>query len=273
MKQWKVYRLGDLEYFRFSVYTLGVKMQTVYAFRIGEVLIDTAQSRSKENLKLALGASPVQTVLLTHHHEDHSGNAAWVRHKFKADIYAHPLCVEIMKKGPAVSPLGRIISGPVRKAVVQPVLDRQTLDLGPVRLTAIYSPGHTDDHIAYHAPDRGWLFSGDLYVADRIKYFEANEEIDVQIASLEKLTALDFDVLLCSHNPKLKQGKKRLVRKLELFRHFYGDVAAMHEKGMTAADIFKSTGRKENTFYKYITVGQFTAMNMVRSVIRAEEKK
>ena len=272
VKTWKAYRHEDLEYFKFSIYKFGSNMQTVHVFRIGELLIDTAQSKSIDNLKLALGQSSIQTVLLTHHHEDHSGNASYIRHKFGAEIKAHPVCVKIMKDGPVVSPLGRLISGNVRKVEAVAIHDGEWLHGTDIEIKAIHTPGHTDDHMAYYAPDRGWLFSGDLYVADRIKYFESNERIDVQISSLEKLVALDFDVLLCSHNPKIKGGKKRLVRKLELFKDFYGQVAQMHHKGMSASDIFKFTGRKENKFYKYLTVGHFTAINMVKSVIRAERE-
>jgi glyoxylase-like metal-dependent hydrolase (beta-lactamase superfamily II) len=186
---------------------------------------------------------------------------------------AHPICAELMTKGFLVSPLGRLISGNVRKVEVEPLADDEMLELGDYTLQVIPTPGHTPDHVAFYEPNRGWLFSGDLYVADRIKYFETNEDIKVQINSLERLVALDFDVLLCSHNPKLKDGKIRLERKLELFKTFYAEVIRLHQKGEKAEQILKSLGRKENNFYKYLTVGHFTAVNMVKSVLKAEELK
>jgi glyoxylase-like metal-dependent hydrolase (beta-lactamase superfamily II) len=273
MRKWFAYRHGELDYYRFSLYHFGTNMQTVYVFRIGDVLVDTAQSKSRNNLLSALEGRDVGSVVLTHHHEDHTGNAALIRREFNAEIYAHPECVDLLSRGPYITPLGRMISGNVEKVAANPVADLEVLDFGCTRLQAIYTPGHCDDHIAFYEPDRGWLFPGDLYVADRIKYFESNEDIDMQISSLERMCALDFDVLLCSHNPKLKNGKARLARKLELFKQFYGDVADMHRKGMSAQDIFKATGRKENKFYKIMTVGHFTAVNMVKSVIRAEQQK
>lgn len=254
-----------------SLYRFGSNVQTVYIFRIGDVLIDTGQRLSRASVREALGGTRIAHILLTHHHEDHSGNAAWMAARYNARLYGHRLCAELMRNGPYISPLGILLSGGVDKAAVQPVEDGELLDFDRVKLKAVHTPGHTDDHLAFYDADRGWLFPGDLYVADRIKYFETNESIADQIASLEKLVALDFDVLLCSHNPKLKEGKKRLARKLELFREFYGEVADRHRHGQSAAEIFRATGRRENYFYKYLTVGHFSAINMVRSVIRDEQ--
>lgn len=268
--RWWTYHLDDLEYYRFSIYRFGSNMQTVYAFRLGNTMIDTAHSNSRINLKKAIGDNVIENVLLTHYHEDHTGNAAYLKYKFDCKIYAHTICAERMTNGFMVSPLGRLISGKVKKVDVEGITDGQILDLGDYTLQAIHTPGHTKDHLAYYEPNRGWLFSGDLYVADRIKYFEKNEDIKEQMNSLKKLLALDFDVLLCSHNPKLKNGKKRLQRKLELFETFYGEVVRLHQEGQSSEEILKSLGRKENYFYKYMTIGNFTALNMVKSVLKSE---
>jgi glyoxylase-like metal-dependent hydrolase (beta-lactamase superfamily II) len=271
--RWWKYHFKDLEYYRFSIYRFGSNMQTVYAYRLGSTLIDTGHSNSRISLKEALGNHKIEQVLLTHYHEDHTGNAAYLKYKMDCPIKAHPICAELMTKGFTVSPLGRLISGHVKKVDVEALTDYETLHFDGFTLQAIPTPGHTPDHLAFYEPNRGWLFSGDLYVADRIKYFETNEDIKQQINSLEILAALDFDVLLCSHNPKLKDGKLRLLRKLELFKTFYDEVIRLHQKGEKSEQILKLLGRKENNFYKYLTVGHFTAVNMVKSVLKAEDLK
>ncbi len=268
--RWWTYTHDDLEYYRFSIYHFGSNMQTVYAFRLGDLMIDTGHSRSHKNLRAGLHDHSLRTLLLTHHHEDHTGNAAFLKKKYGVEVKAHPICARMMTNGFTVTPLGRLISGHVAKTQVEALEDRQVLDLGKYKLEAIFTPGHTDDHVAYYEPNKGWLFPGDLYVADRIKYFESNENIKTQIDSLKKMLALDFDTLLCSHNPQLKNGKKRLSRKLELFEQFYGEVIRLHHQGLSANEILKALGRKENYFYKFMTVGHFTAVNMVKSVLKAE---
>ena len=39
----------------------------------------------------------------------------------------------------------------------------------------------------YYEKNKGWLFSGDMYVADKIKYFATYESMLTQIESLKKL--------------------------------------------------------------------------------------
>lgn len=269
VKAW-TYELGDMEYYRFSIYHFGTNMQMVYLFRIKDVLIDTAQSKSRDKVKEVIGGMPLKHIVLTHHHEDHTGNAAYLKYKTGAKVYAHPLCCEMLAKGIKVPPLARLMTGNIARVEATPINQDDVLDFGHTKLHVLHTPGHTDDHLAFVDRERGWLWPGDLYVADRIKYFESSESIDVQIQSLEKMCAEDFDVLLCSHNPKVENGKKRLERKLQLFQDFYGEVARMQKEGMKPDDILKALGRKENWFYRLVTVGHFTAVNMVKSVIRAE---
>lgn len=268
-KWWK-YNFEELTYYRFSIYHFGMNMQTVYLYRFGEHLVDTAQRNSRENIDVIIEGRPISNIFLTHYHEDHTGNAAYLQKINNAKIFAHPICAEMMTKGFTVSPLGRLISGNVSKAVVNSMADGEVVYLDGYQLQAIYTPGHTNDHTAFYEKNRGWLFSGDIYVADRIKYFESNEDIKEQIKSLKKLVALDFDVLFCAHNPKLKGGKKRLERKLELFESFYNEVLRLNTQGLDDNEILKALGRKENFFYKFMTVGHFTAVNMVKSVLKAE---
>ena len=268
--RWWSYQLDELNYYRFSLYHFGRNMQTVYMYHFGDVLIDSAQSNSDKNVRTALLDKSIDTILVTHHHEDHSGNLAWLKDENDALVYAHPKAAKKLTRGFTVSPLGRLISGKVDKVKTLAIEDGQRIEAGPFQIIAVHTPGHTDDHMAYHVPERGWLFSGDMYVADKIKYFESSEDISLQIESLKKMTLLDFDALLCSHNPKTHDGKKRLLRKLDLMENFYGEVMKLHDKGMSANDILKAMGRKENHFFKIMTVGHFTAVNMVKSVLRSE---
>ena len=68
-------------------------------------------------------------------------------------------------------------------------------------------PGHSADQIALYEAEEGWLFSADAFVSPIIKYFMRQESMKQQIASLRKLIALDFHLLLCCHTPLMKAGK------------------------------------------------------------------
>jgi glyoxylase-like metal-dependent hydrolase (beta-lactamase superfamily II) len=146
----------------------------------------------------------------------------------------------------------------------------EILESDGITMKPVYTPGHSKDHLAYFEPDFGRLFSGDIYLADRIRYFRSDERIGDQIDSLKKILELNFDTLLCGHNPHLKNGKKRIAAKLQFLEDFYGHVVTCITEGMTEErDIFKKMGLKEEYFIKWFCFGNISMLNMVRSAVSA----
>lgn len=268
-----IFHHDGVDYYRCSVYRLNKNVQTVYTFLVDDVLIDTAQRHNRENIYGILKDKSIHKILLTHHHEDHSGNLNYLMRKFKIDAYGHPIAQSILSKGYEISPLSSYFSGKVEKANIKSINDGDMIETAKHQLKAIYTPGHCDDHICYYEANEGWLFSGDLYVADRIKYFAKFESLLTQIESLKKLVQLDFDALFCSHNPKVKNGKKHLQTKLNFFEEFAQTVILYKQQGLEQKEIFQKMGLKENYVNKYITLGEFCAENMVYSVLRDLKNK
>jgi glyoxylase-like metal-dependent hydrolase (beta-lactamase superfamily II) len=263
-----VYHFEGVDYFRFSVYRMKMNVQTVYTFFVDGVLIDTAQRHNRINIYQQLKHKKIDVILLTHHHEDHSGNIAYLMKKMNVPAYGHQLAHEILKKGYTISPLANILSGSVDKANINVIQDNEIIETSHHQFRAIYTPGHSDDHFCYYEPNKGWLFSGDLYVADKIKYFAKFESFLTQIDSLKKLLQLDFDVLFCAHNPKVENGKLRLQTKLQYFEDFAGIVIKYRNEGLSTKEIFSKMNLKENYINKYLTFGGFCAENMVYSIVR-----
>lgn len=266
------YEFDGVHYYRFSIYRLGNNVQTVYTFVLDNLLIDTAQRYNRENILKVAKQHDINKIILTHHHEDHTGNVAFLMNELNIDAYAHPTAVKIMGKGYRMSPLAKLMNGSVEKAVLKPISTEDRIQTAYYTLEPIYTPGHCDDHYCYYERNKGWLFSGDLYVADKIKYFANYESLLTQIESIKKLVALDFDTLFCSHNPKTHGGKQRLQNKLQFFEDFAGTVTKYYEQGHNARQIFALMGMKENYLNKYITLGGFCAENMVHSVVKDLKK-
>ena len=266
------YEFDGVHYYRFSIYRLGNNVQTVYTFVLDNLLIDTAQRYNRENILKVAKQHDINKIILTHHHEDHTGNVAFLMNELNIDAYAHPTAVKIMGKGYRMSPLAKLMNGSVEKAVLKPISTEDRIQTAHYTLEPIYTPGHCDDHYCYYERNKGWLFSGDLYVADKIKYFANYESLLTQIESIKKLVALDFDTLFCSHNPKTHGGKQRLQNKLQFFEDFAGTVKQYYEQGHNARQIFALMGMKENYLNKYITLGGFCAENMVLSVVKDLKK-
>jgi len=137
----------------------------------------------------------------------------------------------------------------------------------------VHTPGHSKDHTAFFLKDAGVLFSGDLYLADKIKFFRSDEDLGAQIRSLKKILKLDFDMLLCCHYPKQEQGKKRIQNKLAFLEELYGNIIRFWEKGYSEKQIFSALNLKEDYFIKYFCFGNVSMINGVRSAVRHYETK
>lgn len=171
-----------------------------------------------------------------------------------------------MKTRYPVLPYQKYVWGRTTPVPVQGLPDRIDTTLGP--LIPVPTPGHSRDHTAYFLPDQGILFSGDLYLGDRIKYFRSDENLIHEIASLKRVLDLDFDQLLCGHNPKKQRGKAHIRAKLEFLEDLCGRVVDCRDKGYAEKEIFARLGLTEDRFTKWFCFGNVSMMHGVRSILR-----
>lgn len=261
------FKFEDISYYKFGYSPFGEPSLFVYIYCIDGLLIDTGQPKARKAIVETLEKLPVNQIFLTHHHEDHTGNAPSLKGKFQCPVYAPSKCCELMKSPPPLSFAQKMVWGnrppnheltPKDDLIETP---NYTFQLIPI-------PGHASDMVALYEPNKKWLFSADLFVNSYIGYFLKNESVIQQIESIKKVLALDFDVLFCSHNPQLQDGRKKLEQKLQYFEDFYGKVVAAYTKGLSVKQIFKALNLKEHGFTYLLSHGQLSKLNMVRSAIR-----
>jgi len=271
MRVSKRYDFGEIKGFKLGWSPLGSPLMTVYCYLLGDLMVDTGQAHmQKEVLKIA-GDHNIQRVFLTHHHEDHSGNAAALKQDCRARVFGHPLTGKKMATAFRILPYQKYVWGQSTPLTIEPF--PETIETIWGKMVPVYSPGHSKDHTVFLLEDAGVLFSGDLYLADTIKFFRADEDVGTQIDSLRGLAGLDFDTLLCSHFPKLENGKKHIEKKLSFLETFYGDIVGLWEKGVPARQIFRALKLKEDYFTKCFCFGNVSMLNGVKSVVRHYEKK
>ncbi|CNI19541.1 hydroxyacylglutathione hydrolase [Yersinia pekkanenii] len=117
-----------------------------------------------------------QAILLTHHHNDHVGGVADLRHHFPDIPVYGPQ--ETASKGATI-----MVNGG----------DNLTIDGRNYRVIAV--PGHTLGHIAYYS--KPYLFCGDtLFSGGCGRLFEGTPE--QMYASIQRLAQLPDETLICS---------------------------------------------------------------------------
>ncbi|MEU3936327.1 MBL fold metallo-hydrolase [Streptomyces sp. NPDC029044] len=198
-------------------------------------LVDTGYPGDREQLLASLaevGSSPeaVAAVLITHAHNDHLGNAEYLRaahgtpvHLHEAEVpharreFLHQVSIgTVLKNGwrPGVLPwaVHALRSGgtdhvPVMAPQAFPAAG--ALDL-PGRPVPVHTPGHTDGHCAYHLPGTGVLISGDALVSGhpttraegpQLLPDMFHHERPRALASLDVLAELEGELLLPGHGP------------------------------------------------------------------------
>lgn len=128
-------------------------------------LIDTGLPGADKGLesyleKIRVAPNQITNILITHLHNDHTGNLAKLKKLTGAKTHAHWLEAAFIAARPKYDGPG---SPPVHPTEVDAKLhDGEKLAIAG-GLIAYHTPGHTPGHTAYYLPERKLLFSGDLF--------------------------------------------------------------------------------------------------------------
>lgn len=260
-----VEHFDEVEMIRLGYGPIGPPFMSVFLYVVDGMLIDTGQHHMARAVAGLLKNRDLRLIALTHHHEDHSGNAALISCLHKIPVIGHPLAAEKLKAGFSILPYQHIVWGrarPVEVAALPEVVETDRFTFRPV-----HTPGHSKDHTVFLEKEHGWLFSGDLYLGERIKFFRSDECFCDQIASLKKVLELDFKTLFCAHNPSLTNGKLKIRKKLQFFEDLYGTVKKLLEKGFSEKAVIRALDPKSDRLVKCITLGNASFANMLRSAM------
>ena len=261
----------DIDMWCMGSYWFGEPKMFVYSFLVDGLLIDTGQPNIQKIFLSALSDEEISQCVVTHHHEDHSGNADAIKNNFNIEVFGSPKCAEILKSPPKVSPAQSMSWGQNSRVDLTPLDLNEVVKTNKYTFQIIETPGHAVDMIALYESNEGWLFSADNYVNSFINIFMRNENILDQINSLRSLIKLDFDVLFCSHYPQFKNGKAHLKSKLEFLVEYYHRIENHYQKGYSPKIIMESLRLKESNVSKWLSLGELSQENMVKSVIRSIE--
>jgi len=235
-------------------------------YRLGSSLIDSGCANRWPQVRGFVAEQPLRQLLLTHHHEDHSGNAARIQRLTGARVLAPMQALQPLAAGWVLRPYQHLLFGRPERLNAEPVPELVELE-GGYRLQVIVTPGHADDLVCYLEAERGWLFTGDLFVGERTRFLRQDEDLDAQMQSLREVLGYDFQTLFCAHRGVVKDGKRAVAAKLQHLESLCEESRALFRQGLSAAEISRRLlGREE--LVSLVTGYHFSKCNLIRACLR-----
>jgi len=137
---------------------------------------------------VARQAGAVAAILLTHHHPDHAPGAALLARATGAPVLA-------LRPAPGEEPLA----------------GGQMVRAGRAAFRVLPTPGHSPDHVVFHDPDSGAMFTGDVVLGRGTSVVDPPEgDLKAYLESLLALLALQPGVLYPGHGPIVADGASKL---------------------------------------------------------------
>ncbi len=143
------------------------------------VVIDPGPDDPAHLDEVALAAGPqVAAVLVTHDHPDHAPGAVAFAARVEAPVHAFRL------RG------------------ADHLRDGQPVHADGVTFTAVHTPGHTSDHMAFHVPTQGALFTGDAVLGRGTSFIDPPDgDLAQYLRSLARMQELAPRTIYPGHGP------------------------------------------------------------------------
>jgi ribonuclease/clavin/mitogillin len=245
----------------------GRPLYTVEAYLVDGLLIDTGCPATASELVAWCRGRGIHQVVNTHHHEDHSGGDGALQRALGLPIAAPPQALPILADFPRLQLYRRVVWGRPGNVVVEPLGD--VVETGRHRFEVIPTPGHCPDHVCLFEREQGWLFSGDLFIHERVRYLRDDEDAPGILESLRRVLALRPRLLVCSHAGFIQDACGAIERKIAYWERLAGQARALRREGLSLREVTDRLLGPEGMMAR-LTHRHFTKANLIRSLLKEE---
>jgi endoribonuclease LACTB2 len=261
----QVSHFGPITRIRMARTLFGRPLHEVSAYQFSDLLIDAGPpSTSAELVEWCRRCGEVRRVVLTHHHEDHVGGGAALQEGLGVPVLAPASAVAILAEGLRMPLYRRLVWGRPRPFRAEPL--GELLEGPGYRFRVIPTPGHAFTHVCLFEERRRWLFSGDLFVHERVRLLRRIEDVWDHLDSLRRVLALDPELMICAHAGVLEDARNRLASKIGWWEDLGAEARDLRDRGLDEAQIARRLLGREKLL-RWLSLGDFSHRNLIRGLL------
>lgn len=240
----------------------------VHSYLLEDTLIDTGTGFAGVEFLSALKGRQINKIINTHYHEDHIGNNHSIQQKYSAEIFTHRESMPYIENPHNVKLrfYQKFIWGYPKGSKTKAI--GNSIEIGRYQFRVIHCDGHSPGHICLYEPQKKWLFTGDMFCGIKNIYLRRDEDFNLLLESLEKLSNLEIDTIFCGLKGVVSNGGQALSEKIKYMKNLRDNIFSLHKTGLTSLQIRnKLLGREDLKFY--ITGGHFSKQNLTKSILES----
>jgi glyoxylase-like metal-dependent hydrolase (beta-lactamase superfamily II) len=232
----------------------------VFAYVVRRVLVDSGFPAVARDIAELIRDRPVRGAFITHHHEDHAGNAELLAAS-GVPLAMAPSTAAIIRQP---EPIGFYRRFTWR---AMPPLASTVIPFADDSLSLLHTPGHSADHHVVWDSATDTLFAGDLFLGVKVRIAHADEDLHAQVASLRAMVARRPSRVFCMHRGLVPNGATMLAVKADWMEETVGTVERLHAAGLSVqairTQLFGGRSRTE-----VFSLGDYSSINLVRAALR-----
>ena len=230
----------------------------VSAYFVRGVLIDVGFPAVARDLARWLTFARPSGAMITHHHEDHAGNAELVA-RAGIPMAASRATLALLRAPAPLAFYRRAIWGTPRRLVtpIEPLADSG--------LAFVATPGHAADHHVVWDAERETVFGGDLFLGVKVRAAHPEEDPRRLVDSVRAIAALRPTRLFDAHRGLVRSPETALRAKADWLEAAIGTIDDRIDAGWSDRAIVRDVlGREELS--SYVSRGAMSKRNLVARV-------
>ena len=174
-------------------------------------LVDPGDEAARIALAVEQTGLEIDRILITHAHIDHVGAVAALVDEYACPVLMHAEAEPMLQQLPTQAMMMGLRFGKV-PTVDRHIEDEEVLEVGALRLRALYTPGHAPGHLAFYVEGEGLVFSGDALFAGsvgRTDLFGGDTDLLMRSINERLMTLPDETRVYSGHGPQTTIGDER----------------------------------------------------------------